>query len=311
MQDSFYDKQYFLSHIKTTVLPILEKLENKRLFYLYLSKKIKKLSFFLILILAIFSFILTEKYNNGIFILLAPILGSAPYFLYKLKIRQFLNKICAETLPLIFNFLENAKVTPPAISNKMIIDSCLLSDVDFLNSSICFSFKYNGINCFIQKSRVINNIGRKYAIFFPKYAVSLRMAFKGIFVCFEPTNKITGHTIAFNQKNIVSKIPIHLSKIDLGDIYYDTYFQIFSTPLLPSEKEYIKSVLIGIKTLKNIFNAPRTDVSFFDNKILLALYTDFDMFSFLNLNHSFLDERLFLKVYENITGLLKSISLDK
>ena len=69
---------------------------------------------------------------------------------------------------------------------------------------------------------------------------------------------------------------MNLCKINLNDSYLETYFQTFSTYSVLEDKEYIKSVLLKIKILKNIFNAPRIDVSFFEDKIFFAVYTDYD-----------------------------------
>lgn len=107
------------------------------------------------------------------------------------------------------------------------------------------------------------------------------------------------------KKNLENIFNMNLCKINLNDSYLETYFQTFSTYSVLEDKEYIKSVLLKIKILKNIFNAPRIDVSFFEDKIFFAVYTDFKMFSFLDLDYSFLNERLFLKPYENIIFLLK------
>ena len=64
-----------------------------------------------------------------------------------------------------------------------------------------------------------------------------------------------------------------------------------------------------LNRLKKQFNTPRIDVSFFENKVLLAMHTDVKFFQFLKIEYSFLDERLFLKFYENMAELLNIILL--
>ena len=98
-------------------------------------------------------------------------------------------------------------------------------------------------------------------------------------------------------------------QLSLEDDYFNHYFKIFSTQPDLEDKENLICLLMFLNRLKKQFNTPRIDVSFFENKVLLAMHTDVKFFQFLKIEYSFLDERLFLKFYENVAELLNIILL--
>lgn len=150
-----------------------------------------------------FSFALTITFNNGIFILLATILGRLPYWLYKLKVNRFIKQVHVAVFPLVFNFLNEGRITNPVISKKMILKNHLFHYADYLKSSFCLAFKHGSIGCIIQNCVIINNMGPRLYIgpeCFRKYATSLSHQFKGFFICLKHDKKINGQIIVFNKK---------------------------------------------------------------------------------------------------------------
>ena len=327
MQNNFEKNERFLSFIKSK-FSIFEPLETQRKLYISLGKKIKKICFLLTFILTLLSFKLIAVYDNGIFLFFAVFLGVIPYVIYRFKVNLFLKRVHFEIIPLIFNFFKEGVVTNSFITKDIILKSGLFRYADHVRTPFGFCFKHEAMNCLVQESVIINNMGPRWCFITPqclrKYQYSYQCPFKGIFIYCELNKSFEKHTLILNQQNMFSHMLQNSSicnmeapqilegdfyQLSLVDDYFNHYFKIFSTQPDLEDKENLICLLMFLNRLKKQFNTPRIDVSFFENKVLLAMHTDVKFFQFLKIEYSFLDERLFLKFYENVAELLNIILL--
>lgn len=146
-------------------------------------------------------------------------------------------------------------------------------------------------------------------LFFIQYFSKKR--FKGVLVVLDMNKKSNGQTLIYENSDIGDLITIQknkFEKVELEDVNFAKTYTVYSTDQIEARYILTTAFIERIQAIKHIFNAKYVRASFLDNRVVLAINTEKDMFNFAP-RYRQIDYKTFLDAYCEISTILKLIQV--
>ena len=133
--------------------------------------------------------------------------------------------------------------------------------------------------------------------------------FRGVIVEFAMNKNFEGHTIILDNSNDGRKVKIDknkFSEVKLEDVEFAKNYTVYSTNQIEARYLITTAFIDRLKNLKTKFNSKYIRVAFKDEKIVIAVHTDRDMF---NMSEMFekSERETFMKLFDEISSVLDFI----
>ncbi len=296
-------EKYWLSDLQ----PFLKTKEDMRKRYVSRFWLLVLISLFVLPVLAIGIFVLNRHFNSdidpGLFYMLIVIfvfIIQTPYCSYKKKIK---NNVMQKFIAYFDGFIyEQSK----GLSVDEIQDSLIFPHADRYYADDCFYGSHQGVNLHVCE-QILKKVYRT------KRGTREHTVFQGIAVELEMNKPFSGQTVVLKDSGFFNRFKGFkgLERITLEDPQFEKLFEVYGTNQTEARFLLTPVFMERIVKLKDLYKGKSIQLSFYENKVMLAIDTKQDMFepcSFFktNLNKSKIDTvfEQFLTIF-SIVDILK------
>lgn len=191
-----------------------------------------------------------------------------PYSTYRQKVKNDVMNIFIRFFP-GFKYHYKRGFTDQEIKNSLIFP-----DYDTLTADDCFSGTYDGVDLKICEEEL------KKVYRTSKGQRRVDTVFQGIAIEMVMNKNFSGHTIVLKDAGIfnIFKNFKQLQRVKLEDVTFEREFEVFSSDQIEARYLLTTAFMERILKLRELYHGQSIEISFYQNKILLAIDTREDMF---------------------------------
>lgn len=303
-------KEKFVAHYNNVLVP---KLQQKEDFRLHCVKTFWRLVGISVVVLPLIIFAgnwaytkydLDEDFifNCGFaFCIFASFILRGPFAKYK---KQIKNDIMGDFISFFDNFSYKYAQKMDALLMRK---SLIFPQYDNYEADDCFFGRYKdvGISVYEQKLTDVytNSKGQKRNV----------TVFQGIAVEMDMNKKFDGHTIVLKDKGFFNRFTSFggMERVTLEDVVFEKQFEVYSTNQVEARYILTTAFMERILRLKELYAGKQIEMSFYNNKILLAIDTRENMFEAFSFFKTNLNQAKFEKVFEEFWTLFAIVNVLK
>lgn len=170
-----------------------------------------------------------------------------------------------------------------------------------------FSGKYKDVGIVIseEKLRMITGSGKQR---------QTSKIFSGIMIMLDMNKKFSGQTVLLRDWGIFNKLHMlfdNLENVKLEDVRFEREFEIFSDNQIEARYVLTTGFMEKIMQIQHAFSGKKIQLSFFDNKLLIAISTSKNMFETGSIFSSILNKARMERVFEQFYSVLSVVDILK
>lgn len=301
-------KNKFANYCQTVLFPLLKQKEQIRVKYLNRFWFLVLLGLIFLPMLSLLIYFLNHYYHKnidwGIFyfcIACMIFIIRAPFSTYHKKVKKDIMEVFANFFEK-FSYCQGAGLSSDELQNSRVFPS-----FTFAMADDCFKGVYNGVNIHIceefLKKRVYNSKGKFRDI----------TVFQGVAVELDMNKKFSGHTIVLKDAGIFNTIKRFndMQPVKLEDIVFENLFEVYSTNQIEARYLLTSGFMERVLELKKLYQGKKVEISFYDNKILIAIDTRENMFEACSFFKSNLNKKKIDSVFEQFWTILSIVHILK
>ncbi len=225
-------------------------------------------------------------------------------FLIQTPYRTYKKLIKHDIMPLFVGFFEGFTYQHgQGLTSHEIEDSHIFPSFDTATADDCFFGTYQGV-----KLRVCEEILKVFG-----HKKREKVVFKGIAVEFEISKKFKGQTVVLKDAGIFNRLKKveWLEKIKLEDPVFEELFEVYGSDQI--EARYLLSPLFMERMikLKDLYCGQSVQMSFLDNKLIIAIGTKMDMFEPFSFFKTNINKQKIDRVFEQFLTIFEIVCLLK
>lgn len=281
------------------IVPMVKIYENTRKTRLCLAVLLSSILIILGSILMYTAFTIPEYHirNNSNCIKGAISLYASAYFLWTWIKKRFENTIKEKIMPTVCSCFDNIKWKHADYSGGEVFRHAGI--VPKYNSET-----YDDIFYGAYKDVNMEIIEPIYKVRGGKHTTTV---FDGVIVKLDMNKKFIGHTVIKPSSLIhISPLP-HLRYTQLEDIQFNKIFDVYTNDEVDARYLITPSFMERLKSMEIAFKAISVSCAFFDNLLIIALETPYDIFSLCPLTKRIDDSKQYFQMYEELISILKLI----
>lgn len=233
---------------------------------------------------------------NIIFFIFAGAFGV--YYLFK---KSFENKLKAKIMPVLAKTFEQLSWSHGKYKDKdLFTNACLIDSYTSASFDDIFRGKNNDVDFEIIESRFTKRSGKNEITVFSGAIVKLKM-----------NKNFTGHTIirpdSFTHKSPSSK----LWHTTLEDVSFEKRYDVFTNDEVEARYLITPSFMERLNKIKVAFGSESLNCAFYQDCLLIALWSDKDLFAIGSLFKPVDDAKQYFTMYEEIVSIVKLIDYFK
>ena len=133
-----------------------------------------------------------------------------------------------------------------------------------------------------------------------------RNIFKGVILKFYMNNRFKTYTLI--RPDGLFKMPIkNLKRTELEDVVFENKYDVYTDNEIESRVLITTSFMERLNNIGSLFEAKKTYVAFYENKLYVGLHTGKDMFKICSLSEPINSAKYFLKIFEEIIAIYRLI----
>lgn len=134
-----------------------------------------------------------------------------------------------------------------------------------------------------------------------------RTLFKGVIVKLDINKNFSGNTVILPDTLLHCQRGGYLKHTELEDVEFEKKFDVYSSD--PTEARYLitPTFMERLKQVQTAFNAKAVSCAFYENKLILGLHTNKNLFDIATINKSLFDEAQYFTMFNEIYSILKLI----
>ncbi len=279
----------------SSIVPMLEKLEKERKFL----KSIALLSWLLVfLIIGIYFYAMGIKSAEGMcFGAVLTIICVGMCFHYVRSAgKNFERKIKTKIMPEVMKAFGNFNWTQSSVIDLDTIKETRLNDnFETKDDDDNFYGTYKGLSVKINETKITYGSRGDYDKARTEYI------FKGVFVEIDVKKPFKGHTIIRKRRQINSH---SYEEVKLEDPEFSRKYYVDSNDQVEARYVLTTTFMERFKNIKNIFRASQMEASLKDNKIIISISTDRDLFKLGDINKPVNDTKQYTKLLNEFISIL-------
>ena len=294
--NSIQDFRTNFTHVyHSSVVPMLDKLEKERKFL----KLVSLLSWILVfVIIGIYYYTLGIKSEDGLWfgvvlIIFCP--GTVFHYVRRAS-KNFESKIKTKVMPEIMKAFGNFTWTQASVIDIDTIKATRLNDkFETKDDDDNFYGTYKDLSIKINEAKITYGSRGDYDKARTEYI------FKGVFVEIDVKKPFNGHTIIRKRHQINS--PVY-EEVKLEDPEFSRKYFVDSNDQVEARYVLTTSFMERFKNIKNAFRASQMEASLKDNKIIIAISTNRDLFKLGDINKPVNDTKQFTALLNEFVSIL-------
>ncbi len=299
-RDEFYKK------FRTVCVPILEGFENERKIYFNISIGLCFIPVLVLLAMGYIEFSTTIASGTldlqKIFVP-AIISGAAAFGIYMIISKYFENKVKAKVMPVLCECFGNLQWKQGEYpSHRILKDAELINNYDKCRVDDVFTGSVKDVPLEIAELKYVRIV--RHTDSDGRTRTSEDTVWKGVLVQFKMNKNFSGHTIVKPDALIKNLGFSRLKHTTLEDVVFEKKFDVFTDDEVEARYLLTTTFMERLTNIKTAFNAQNISCAFYQDKLILAIGTDRDLFSVASLFKPVNDEKQFFTMFEEINSLL-------
>lgn len=297
--NSIQDFRTNFTHVyHSSVVPMLEKLEKERKFL----KLVSLLSWVLVfVIIGIYSYALGIKSEEGLWfgVVLTIFLLVTCFYYVRCAAKNFESKIKTKVMPEIMKAFGNFTWTQASVIDIDTIKATRINDkFETKDDDDNFYGTYKDLSIKINEAKITYGSRGDYDKARTEYI------FKGVFVEIDVKKPFKGHTIIRKRHQINS--PVY-EEVKLEDPEFSRKYFVDSNDQVEARYVLTTSFMERFKNIKNAFRASQMEASLKDNKIIIAISTNRDLFKLGDINKPVNNTKQYTQLLNEFVSILAII----
>ena len=301
-------KSRFDQYYQTVIFPFLHKKEEIRIKYVHRFWFLLFLSLFVLpmLILAIYVLNTIGKMEIDmgviyIFIALFIYILRGPFAKYHREVKN-------DTMGLMVRFFEGFSYRPGSgLSPALIKYSKVFPEYTVAKADDCFTGTYNDVNHLVCEETLQREREKE------KKKKNLVTVFRGIAVEMGMKKPFKGQTVVLKDSGLLNKFKgfPDMERVKLEDVVFEKHFEVYSTDQIEARYLLTTAFMERILQLKKLYRGKKIEISFYANKLLLAIDTRENMFEPCSFFKTNLNKKKFDQVFEQFWMIFSIIHVLK
>ena len=298
----------FLEYYNTKLLPLLEQKEQFR------EKCLKEFWYYIGIVVLLSPLLLygytwgLRHYQEDTVFQISFGIGCLIFLFVRLPYAKYRKQIKNDIMGEFIKFFEDFSYKyGEKMREELIKKSLIFPKYDEIEADDCFFGKYQDVNIKIYEQK-LNEVrrgskGQKYR----------HTVFQGVAVEMDMNKNFCGQTIVVKDEGIFNRLRGYdnMERINLEDIVFEKEFEVYGTNQVEARYLLTTAFMERILRLKALFNGKTIQISFYANKILLAIDTQEDMFEACSFFKTNINQAKFEHVFEEIWTLFSIINILK
>ena len=311
MENSAYGEAQFSIYYEKNIRPLQEENDKKRRKYIVMFCLLALLAaiFYPYLLWRIINNIFNNQQNNfwiGIALALsgfAIMLLSAPVYFYKKTAKSggIMQKF-AEFFG-SFSYLFEKSLSPEVLNN-----SFLFKKFDSVIGGDCFVGKYKDVGITIAETKTMEE---NYDAKAKKY--KKRKLFQGVCILLDMNKNFLGQTIVLKDKGFLNVLNKHgkLHKVALESVEFEKKFEVYSDNQIEARYLLTTAFMERILKLNELYAGKSIELSFMNNKLMLAICTEENLFEACSFFKSNVNKKQAMIIYRQFCTIFSIIEILK
>jgi len=235
-------------------------------------------------------------YSLTFYIILAFAYCQSPVTSFKLDVKSEIMKTFAAFWG---DFIYRQGISLP---DKTIKDSCIFPYYDLKENDDYFTGRHNNVNAVICEEAL-------YKIVRTKNGSRHVNVFQGIAILLEMNKNFRGKTVVLKDAGIfnIFKKCGNRERIKLEDVVFEKDFEVFSDNQIEARYLLTTAFMERMLRAKRAFQGKNIQFSFFDNKLLIAIETNQNMFEVSSLFRRTTNRKMINQAYEQFASVMELI----
>lgn len=300
----------FVEYYNNILVPLLQQKEDFRLKCVKSFWRLVWMAIIILPMLMVLGYWLQRRYNfdsevifNGGFVLCAitVFILRGPFAKYRKQIKDDIMGVFVKFFD-GFYYKQGQKMDRLSMEKSLIFPR-----YDEYEADDCFFGHYQGvgINVYEQTLKEIrqDSKGRHHRV----------TVFQGIVVEMDMNKNFSGQTIVLKDKGFFNRFKSFdkMERVTLEDVVFEKQFEVYSTNQVEARYILTTGFMERILRLKELYAGTKIEMSFYNNKILLAIDTGKDMFEACSFFKTNLNQRRFENVFEEFWTLFSIVNILK
>ncbi len=300
----------FVEYYNNILVPLLQQKEDFRLKCVKSFWRLVWMAIIILPMLIVLGYWLQRRYNfdsevifNGGFVLCAitVFILRGPFAKYRKQIKDDIMGVFVKFFD-GFYYKQGQKMDRLSMEKSLIFPR-----YDEYEADDCFFGRYQGvgINVYEQTLKEIrqDSKGRRHRV----------TVFQGIVVEMDMNKNFSGQTIVLKDKGFFNRFKSFdkMERVTLEDVVFEKQFEVYSTNQVEARYILTTGFMERILRLKELYAGTKIEMSFYNNKILLAIDTGKDMFEACSFFKTNLNQRRFENVFEEFWTLFSIVNILK
>ena len=300
----------FVEYYNNILVPLLQQKEDFRLKCVKSFWRLVWMAIIILPMLMVLGYWLQRRYNfdsevifNGGFVLCAitVFILRGPFAKYRKQIKDDIMGVFVKFFD-GFYYKQGQKMDRLSMEKSLIFPR-----YDEYEADDCFFGHYQGvgINVYEQTLKEIrqDSKGRRHRV----------TVFQGIVVEMDMNKNFSGQTIVLKDKGFFNRFKSFdkMERVALEDVVFEKQFEVYSTNQVEARYILTTGFMERILRLKELYAGTTIEMSFYNNKILLAIDTGKDMFEACSFFKTNLNQRRFENVFEEFWTLFSIVNILK
>ncbi len=300
-------KQDFEKYYQQTLLPFLKSKENLRKKYLSRFWLLLLLACFFVPLSIIGIYVLNRFFdtniNEGLIFMLMAVFAyfiRGPYATYKKQIKN-------EAMEPFVRFFEGFKYQhSKGLNDEEITNSRIFPPYKMAYADDCFEGEHLGVKVRVMEE-VLKNIRRT------KRGQEEVTVFQGIAIELDMNKNFVGQTVVLKDSGFFNRFKgfDDLERVKLEDPAFEKVFEVYASNQTEARYILTPSFMENILDLKEIYEGKSVQLSFLDNKVLIAIETKQDMFEPYSFFKSNINKKKFDVVVDQFITIFSIIDILK
>ncbi len=301
-------KNRFDKYYQTTLHPFLKQKEDTRLKYVNRFGFLLLISFFILPMSALIIYFINKYSQTVIDWGFYYIIVAATVFILRGPYAKYRKEVRNDVMDLFVHFFDGFSYHQgQGLSHSLMQQSQIFPAYTYASADDCFSGRYNDVNLLVceelLQKEYLTSKGKK----------RIQTVFRGIAVEMDMKKPFKGQTIVVKDMGIFNKFKNYegLERVKLEDVVFEKHFEVYSSDQIEARYLLTTAFMERILKLKELYRGKKIEISFYTNKILLAIDTREDMFEPCSFFKTNLRKEKFDMVFEQFWTIFSIIHILK
>lgn len=312
--DTFEEEQHislktsFDKYYHNTLLPFLKQKEDIRTKYVNRFWFLLLISAIILPMLMLTIYFFNHYYHKDITWSYVYILAAAAIFALRSPFAAYRHKVKNDVMDLFVKFFNGFEYfNGQGLSKSTLNQSRIFPVFDYSAADDCFGGIYEGVRVNVYEEILTKQVSNS------KGKTKNKIVFKGIAVELGMNKNFSGQTIAVKDSGMLNVFKKYdgMERIKLEDVVFEDIFEVFSTNQVEARYLLTTAFMERLLKLRKLYAGKKIEVSFFNDKILIAIDTREDMFEPCSFFKTNLNKPKFDMVFEQFWTIFSIVHILK